>query len=162
MTSCRTCQYRDRRRLEADIAAQRISIRAAAKQVGVSKTSLSQHMENHVSKKVAKAAEANELQEGLSVVNALTESRARILAIYEKAMDSDDLRAAVSALQTEVSQLSLMGKITGQFSDQSQVNVLVTSDQDEKIMAVIYHVLEPYPEIRLQLSEALDQAADAD
>jgi hypothetical protein len=50
-----------------------------------------------------------------------------------------------------------MGKITGQFSDQQQVNVLMHSDKDDRVMAVILRVLQPYPEIKLALSDALDK-----
>jgi len=130
---------------------------AAAKRIGCDKASISRHMENHVSEKVAKAADALELQEGLNVVNALTESRQRLLSIYDEARENKDLRSAIAALQTEVSQLSLMGKLTGAFSDQPQVNVVV--NHDDRVMAVILHVLEPYPDIRMALSDALDQLA---
>jgi hypothetical protein len=159
MTKCKLCGYTKRADIEKAVATHKLSLAAAGELVGCSNMSIQRHMTNHVSEKAIKAAEALDLAEGLNVVTALTESRARILSIYEKAMDSDDLRAAVSALQTEVSQLSLMGKVTGQFSDQSQVNVLVTG-QDDPVMAVILSVLEPYPEIRQTLADALDELTD--
>lgn len=161
MPSCVFCNHRDRSGIEKAVATKKLSMTAAAKRIGCDKASVSRHMKTHVSDKIAKAAEANDLQEGLNVINALTESRARLLSIYDEARASGDLRSAIASLQTEVSQLSLMGKITGQFSDQSQVNVLMASAEDERIMAVIYRVLEPYPDIRVTLSEALD-AMDSD
>ena len=157
MRPCKLCGFQKRADIEKAVATHKLSYAAAGEIVGCSNMSIRRHMTNHMSDKVAKAAEVLDLAEGLNVVQAITDSRERLLSIYDEARADGDLRSAIAALQTEVSQLSLMGKVTGQFSDQSQVNVLVTSDQDEQIMAVIYHVLEPYPEIRLQLSEALDQ-----
>jgi hypothetical protein len=100
-------------------------------------------------------------EETLNVVNALLESRERILSIYDDARQTGDMRAAIQALQCEVSQLSLMGKLSGQFSDGAQVNILM-NPEFVKLKQMLIKTLEPYPEARVRLSERLMEMNEGD
>ncbi len=119
-------------------------------------------MRNCIAKKVQRAARPEPAEvEGLNVINALMESRARILSIYDEARQTGDVRAAIQALQCEVSQLTLMGKLTGQFSDETQINILM-NPEFVRLKQILIKTLEPYPEARVRLSERLMEMNEDD
>ena len=132
----------------------------AAQLMNSNKATVSRHMRGCFLQKVAEwiKPEAGK-EETLNVVNALLESRERVLSIYDEARQTGDMRAAIQALQCEVSQLSLMGKLTGQLSDAPQVNFLL-NPEFVKLKQILIKTLEPYPEARLRLSEQLMEIAN--
>lgn len=160
MTRCALCKHPDRTEIERKIAAQELSMTAAAKIANSNKATVSRHMRNCVAKAVAESVKPEPVMvEGLNVVNALLESRKRVLSIYDEARQTGDMRAAIQALQCEVSQLSLMGKLTGQLSDAPQVNFLL-NPEFVRLKQILIKTLEPYPDARVKLSEALTEIAN--
>ena len=107
-------------------------------------------MKLHCSKKALAAAEANDLQEGLDVVKALTASHNRVLSIFDDAIADGDRRAAIASLECEVKQLNLMGKLTGAFSDAPQINLLL-NPEFVRLKQVLIETMEPYSDARLAL-----------
>lgn len=157
------CAALERLEYEKKIATGLLTTVEAGRLLNISQQAVSRHMLNHLSKRLEKRIVAKMEKEDDSIVGALKKSRAKILEICDAALADGDYNAAIRALSTEVQQLALQGKVTNAYSDQSQVNVLVHSDNDDRVMAVILQVLEPYPDIKLVLSEALDKlVADED
>lgn len=162
MTQCAFCNYRDAALLEQQIATKQLTQVQAATIIGCNKSTISRHMGKCVPKKVAEWVKPEAAkEETLNVVNALLESRERILSIYDDARQTGDMRAAIQALQCEVSQLSLMGKLSGQFSDGAQVNILM-NPEFVKLKQMLIKTLEPYPEARVRLSERLMEMNEGD
>jgi len=159
MPECKLCKHPQRTDIETAIATNKRSMSSVAKELGNHKSTVSRHMKLHCSKKALAAAEANDLQEGLDVVKALTASHSRVLSIFDDALADSDRRAAIAALECEVKQLTLMGKLTGAFSDQPQVNFLL-NPEFVRLKQVMIETLEPYSDARLALSEALDELAN--
>ncbi|MGA7075610.1 MAG: hypothetical protein WBZ42_03560 [Halobacteriota archaeon] len=156
---CTICKLpgAERDALEEKIASKELSITKGAELVNSNKATLSRHMNRCVPKRIRESMKPEPVAvEGLNVVNALTESRGRILSIYDEARQSGDLRAAIAALQTEVSQMSLMARITGQLNDAPQVNFLL-NPEFVRLKQILIKTLEPYPEARVRLSEALTE-----
>jgi len=148
--------------LEQQIATKQLTQVQAATIIGCNKSTISRHMGKCVPKKVAEWVKPEAAkEETLNVVNALLESRERILSIYDDARQTGDMRAAIQALQCEVSQLSLMGKLSGQFSDGAQVNILM-NPEFVKLKQMLIKTLEPYPEARVRLSERLMEMNEGD
>ncbi|MGA7075848.1 MAG: hypothetical protein WBZ42_04795 [Halobacteriota archaeon] len=162
MPRCTICKLPDAERdaLEEKIASKELSITKGAELVNSNKATLSRHMNRCVPKRIRESMKPEPIQiEGLNVVNALTESRERILSIYDEARQSGDLRAAIAALQTEVSQMLLMAKLTSQLNDAPQVNFLL-NPEFVRLKQILIKTLEPFPEARVRLSEALTEIAD--
>ncbi len=160
MTQCAFCNYRDAALLEQQIATKQLTQVQAATIIGCNKSTVSRHMGKCVPRKIAEWVKPEAAkQETLNVVNALLESRKRVLSIYDEARQSGDMRAAIQALQCEVSQLTLMGKLTGQLSDAPQVNFLL-NPEFVKLKQILIKTLEPFPDARVKLSEALTQIAN--
>ena len=102
-------------------------------------------MSNCVPKKIAEWVKPEAAkEETLNVVNALVESRERVLSIYDEARQTGDMRAVIQALQCEVSQLTLMGKLTGQLSDAPQVNFLL-NPEFVKLKQILIKTLDRIP-----------------
>ncbi len=163
MTQCTFCNYRDAALLEEQIATKRITQVHAAKIVGCNKSTVSRHMRNCVPKKIAEFVKPEPAkEEALNVVNALTASHAKTLEILNDSLAEGERKTALIALQTEIKQLELTAKLTGQLNESSQVNILM-QPEFMKLKQIIIKTLEPYPDARLKLSEALTEiASDSD
>ncbi|MGA7470263.1 MAG: hypothetical protein WBW25_05490 [Halobacteriota archaeon] len=66
-------------------------------------------------------------------------------------------RVALKALEVELRQIELMAKLTGQLNKVPQVNFSL-SPEYVQFMQVLMRVLEPYPEVREAISQALLEA----
>ncbi|MGZ4851610.1 MAG: hypothetical protein ACXV3D_00275 [Halobacteriota archaeon] len=94
-------------------------------------------------------------EQTLNVVHALEQSHGTTLQILRDALSDADRRTALLALQTELKQLELTAKLTGQLNASPQLNFLI-SPEFVKLKQIITTQLTPFPEARLALSEALD------
>jgi hypothetical protein len=103
-------------------------------------------------------AEANELQ-SMNVLDQLRQSHQTTLQILDAALSKGKDRVALKALEVELKQLELNARITGQFSDAPQVNLMM-APEFVKLKQVIVDRLLPYPDARLALSEAFDALAE--
>jgi hypothetical protein len=162
MTRCKLCNFPERAAIEKRIAKRELTQAQAAVIVDCNPAAISRHINIHVPARIRESMKPEPVEvEGLNVVNALLESRKRVLSIYDEARQTGDMRAAIAALQCEVSQLALMGKLTGQLNDAPQVNFLL-NPEFVRLKQILIKTLEPFPEARVRLSEALTEIADDD
>lgn len=155
MPGCKLCKHPDRVKIERDLATQRITQRKAAKLISADHASVSRHMANHLSAKVAAATEKMEISEGLNVAKQLLTAHSDVRSIFSDAVRDGDRRSALKALEVELKQLEFNAKLTGQLNDAPQVNFLL-NPEFVKLKQVIVKELAPYPEARVALSEALE------
>jgi hypothetical protein len=162
MTRCSFCLHPQRQEFERKIASKELSMSKAAQLMDSNKATVSRHMRNCFPKKVAEwvKPEASK-EETLNVVNALIESHDTTLKILKDSLDEGDRRTALMALQTEIKQLELTAKLTGQLNEAPQVNLLM-NPEFMKLKQIIVKELAPYPEARVALSDALDALAEDD
>ncbi|HEY3288496.1 MAG TPA: hypothetical protein VGK87_00060 [Anaerolineae bacterium] len=78
----------------------------------------------------------------------------KTLDILSKAEQEGDLRVAVAAIAQARGNLELFAKLLGELSE-TTVNVLV-SPQWIELRSVILNAVEPFPDARLALVEALN------
>lgn len=159
MTQCTFCNYRDAAILEGKIATKQITQAQAAKIIGCNKSTVSRHMGNCVPKKIAEWMRPEPAkEETLNVVNALITSHAKTVEILEDSLAEGDRKTALMALQTEIRQLELTAKLTGQLNEAPQMNILM-HPEFMKLKQIMIKTLEPFPDARLKLSEALIEIA---
>jgi hypothetical protein len=162
VSQCTFCNYRDAALLEQQIATKQLALSQAAKIIGCNKSTVSRHMRNCVAKKVQRAVRLEPtMVEGLNVVNALTTSHRKTLEILSDALNEGDRRTALLAIRTENKQLELMAKLTGQLNEAPQLNLLM-SPSFVKLKQVLIKTLEPHPQLRLEVSEALNKLAEGE
>jgi len=131
-----------------------VSLRNIAKQYFVSAASLHRHKEGHLPAKLVKAREAREIAKADSLLDQVTELRDKALSILDKAEQAGDLRTALQGVREAKGCLELLARLQGELQEQATVNVLI-NPQWLSLRTVILQTLEPYPEARLRLAEAL-------
>ena len=161
---CTICKLPDAQReaLEGKIATKELSMTAAAKLANSNKATVSRHMRNCVASRVRESMKPEPTTvEGLNVVNALTTSHGKTLDILTDSLSEGDRRTALLAIQTENKQLELMAKLTGQLNEAPQLNLLM-SPSFVKLKQILIKTLEPHPQLRLEVSEALSKLAEGE
>jgi type II secretory pathway predicted ATPase ExeA len=121
---------------------------------------VSRHVRNCVPARIRESMKPEPAEVAdLNVVNALTTSHQTILDILRDSLADCDRKHALLALQTEIRQLDLIAKVTGQVNTGPQMNFVV-NPEFVRLKQVIVEKLLPYPEARLALSDALDALAE--
>ena len=132
----------------------------AAQLMNSNKATVSRHMNKCVPARIRETMKPEPVNvEGLNVVNALTTSHAKTLQILDDSLAEGDRKTALLALNTEIKQLELNAKLTGQLNESPQVSILM-QPEFVKLKQIIIKTLEPYPDARLKLSEALTDVAN--
>ncbi len=131
-----------------------VPLRNIAKQYSVSAASLHRHKGGHLPAKLVKAQEAREIAKADSLLAQVTELRDKALSILDKAEQAGDLRTALQGVREAKGCLELLARLQGELQEQATVNVLI-NPQWLSLRTVILQTLEPYPEARLRLAEAL-------
>ena len=131
-----------------------VSLRDLAGRYSVSKTALHRHKESHLPAELTKAREAREIAKADSLLDQVTELRDKALSILDKAEQAGDLRTALQGVREAKGCLELLARLQGELQEQATVNVLI-NPQWLSLRTVILQTLEPYPEARLRLAEAL-------
>jgi len=160
---CKICQHADRNKIDFDIASKNGSLRTISDRYNVPIGSLKRHKESgHVVKRIAKAAEVKEIVEAgtlLEQINSLKDRALNILKSAEGVEENGvkvppDLRTACTAIREVRGILELLAKVTGELNERPQINILM-SPEWITVRTVVLQVLEPYPEAKVQLIEAL-------
>jgi hypothetical protein len=156
MSKCVLCNAPARTSIEKAVATNKLSMTAAAKRLGCNRASISRHMRDHVPAKVQKAANTLEAHEGLDVLTQVIDSHKIVWNIIIAAYKDGDMKTALAGIDTETRQLKLAALVSGQLSEQPQVNILMDAQYLE-FQAFIVQALDKFPEARLALSAALDR-----
>lgn len=152
---CGVCRHPDHQEYERQILTSEITQKHAAELMGVHKSSLSRHMSNCVAKRFTQLVKPEPTQvDDLNVINALTSSHRTTLEILRDSLEEGDRKTALIALQTEIKQLDLLAKVTGQLDETPSVNILL-SPEYLILKQVVVTALSDYPDARLQVSDAL-------
>lgn len=129
MTQCTLCNYHDRATIERKIATRELSMTDAARIVGCDKASISRHMTNHLTAKIAKAAEKMEISDGINAINVLVEREKVVEDQIKRALAIDDVPLSIKwtlkAVETGLKVTELNARLTGQLSGPTtQINLL--------------------------------------
>jgi hypothetical protein len=162
MTQCTFCNHRDAALLEQQIAIKQLNQVQAAKIVGCNKSTVSRHMANCVPKKMAEWVKPGPAkEETLNVVSELVRSHENLLSLYQEARAKEDIHAAIKVLEAERRHLELVAKLTGQLNEAPQISFL-QNPQYLTLKQTLIKKLEPYPDLRQEISQALIEAEEDD
>lgn len=152
---CKFCQSPQRAFLETAIATRQITKEDAAQRLNVDRSSISRHLDNHLTKAVVEQIkEDHDAAHALNVIEALTTSHGTTLEILATAMSNGDPKTALDALRTEVKQLKLVAQVTGQTEVAPQLNFMLDA-RYMQVKQVMLKVLEPFPELKEKMADAL-------
>lgn len=150
---CTICEHPERDEINKALIETR-NITEIAKRYGVSYDALLRHKQGHIPGALAKAQEAREVAQADSLLDQLRDLQRRTLTILEAAEKEDDRSTALKAIKEARGNLELLAKLLGELAERQVINILVAPEWIN-LRAVILAALEPYPEARLALAEAL-------
>lgn len=133
-----------------------VPLRDIAGQFSVSKTALHRHKE-HIPAGLVKAQEAQEVARADNLLDQVVELRDRALSILTKAEQAGDLKTALQGIREARGCLELLARLQGELQEGTTINILVNPQWIE-LRTLILKALEPYPEARLRLAQALKGA----
>ena len=107
--------------------------------------------------KLVKAQEAREVAKADSLLDQVTELRDKALAILAKAEKAGELRTALQGVREAKGCLELLARLQGELQGRTTVNILI-NPQWLSLRAVILQALDGYPEARLAVAQALQEA----
>lgn len=152
---CGACRHPEHLLYEAKIISHEITMRAAARSMGIDISTVSRHMSNCVPKRVGELVkpEPTEVHD-LNCVNILVSSHQDLRNIYTEAREKGDLRNSLKTLEVEIKQVHEIATLTGQTHDGPQFNLLMLPEYVEFKQTVLAAVSD-YPEVRARISAAL-------
>jgi predicted XRE-type DNA-binding protein len=165
-TRCKVCNARKelRAEIEQKIAAEMMSHEQAAALVGCHCSSVTRHVRNHMPKSLKTAISLKHVdpEASLNVAEQLQESHGHLRQIFKQCIASGNVKLALRALEVEVKQLTLAGKLQGQFSDAPQVVNLLQSPSFVQVRKLIIESLADQPERLPEVSARIDEILEGD
>ncbi len=110
----------------------------------------------HMHVKMTKAQEAIDVAAADSLLSQVKELLSKTNDLLTRAEQAGDLRTALQGVREARGCLELLAKLEGQLAQEGSINIIFAPRWLE-LRTVILHALEPYPEAKLKLSEALQE-----
>jgi hypothetical protein len=129
---------------------------AVARTYGVSRDALRNHAREHFPELLAKAAEAERVAEGDTLLSRVEGIHRRTLAVLEAAEATQDHKLALSAIREARGNLQLVGEVTKELDRRPILNITL-SPEWVSIRAVIVGSLEAFPAARESVLRALEE-----
>jgi len=130
------------------------TLRGIAKQFNVSDAAVFRHKENHLPADLKKAKEAAEVAQADSLLAQVQELQQKAYCLLEQAEGAGDLKSALQGVKEARGCIELLAKLQGELAQEGQVNIIMAQEWLE-LRAVIIQAIEPFPEAKEAVSEAL-------
>lgn len=153
---CLACQHPDQDRINADLVSG-VALHRLAKRWGINRESLRNHKTNHITPSQI----ALRIERGTAGVRKVAERVEDLVvvrtdAMYEAARAVRNMPLALKAVNEQRSNYELLAKITGELDDRPTVAVNIQQSTEYiAVRNVIFEALEPYPELRSEISRKL-------
>jgi hypothetical protein len=155
--TCKFCHSEHRLELETELAARKITLEDASKLIGCSIKAVQRHLKTCVPDKIAAASNALAITEGSVIIDTLTHEHNLTRQIIDRNFAAGEDKIALQALLVSTRQIDLAARLSGQFA---QAASILGSPEFLILQQVLYQALEPYPQLKLEVSEALDKKAN--
>jgi hypothetical protein len=126
MQKCSICIHPQRNEIDETLLLSATPLRTIADQFGVSKTALLRHKADHIPTDLVKAKKANEVCRAGSLLDKLVSLKDDAARITQKAEINDDLKTALSGINTQTKILEILAKMQGQIQ-QPQIDLTVNN-----------------------------------
>ena len=125
----------------------------------VTVAALNRHKNNHLPAHLVKAQEAKEIAAASNLMERVAGLESKADDIYLKAMQAENLNAAIGAVRELRAVTELIAKLTGELQHQTvNNNNIVVMPEWWGIRTAILKALEPYPEARQAVIKAVEGA----
>ena len=150
---CSVCIHQKAGEIDAQLT-EGAALEPLAKAYNLSKTALHRHKTQHIPAQLARAQEAKETASADSLMGRVAALNAKAEDIYSKALEADNLNAAIQAVRELRGLTELYAKVTGELQAQNVTNIIVAPEW-VSLRNVILVALEPHPEARRAVIEAV-------
>lgn len=153
--SCSVCAHADRDELERRLVAGD-PIRAVARQTGVGRDALARHAASHLPSDLAALRDAGQRIETARALDRLEGLFAEGQEVLAAARAEGRHQVSLAAIRELRGVIELLARLTGELDERPDVVVNIASSAEWlQVQTVIVGALEPYPEARLAVAEAL-------
>jgi hypothetical protein len=114
----------------------------------------------HLSRALVKAQQAHEVTRADNLLGQVESLQTKALELLNKAEKAGQLRTALHGVREAKGCLELLAKLQGDLAQEGNINI-VLSPSWMSLRTVILKTLEPYPEARLRIAEALSEVNHA-
>jgi len=143
---CTVCTHADANKINAQLV-EGSTLEMLSKAYKLSVTALHRHKQQHLPAQLVKAQEAKETAAADSLIGRVAILNAKAEDIYSKALEAENLTAAIGAVRELRGITELYAKITGELTAQNVTNIIVAPEW-VSLRNVILVALEPHPEAR--------------
>ena len=150
---CSVCTHPDREAIDEALVGSTAISAISAKYCDISEDAVGRHKANHLPAKLVMAEKAKEVAQADSLLDQVRDLQSRAYGILDKAEGAGDLRTALGAIREARGNLELLAKLLGELDERPQLNILVAPQVQYAILAA----LQPYPEARVAVAEALKE-----
>lgn len=153
---CTVCTHDKRREIDAALVAGQTSNTRIASQFAITEAAIRRHRAAHLPARLAQAQAAVEVAQADDLLAQVQDLQRRTMSILAKAEQAEDLRVALAAIAQARGNLELLARLLGELHDQEvKVAVLVASPDWLRLRGAILAALDPFPDARLAVTEAL-------
>jgi hypothetical protein len=152
--ACTICAHPKRKAIDKALAADD-PVRGLSALYRVSEDALSRHRDKHLPARMAEASQAQAVSHGDTLIEQLERLTADARSIKGKAEAAADYRTALAGIRELVRIVELLAKLRGELDERAVVNVLVAAPEWVQLRARILLALEPFPEARRAVVEAI-------
>jgi len=132
-----------------------LSVRKLAEEYDISKSAMAAHRSNHLPALMVKAKQLNEVDSATRLVEQIEKLYMRAYQIIDKAEQKEKFAPAVAAIREARGSLELLAKISGDLKSGTHLT-LIYSPQWITLRQVLVKALEPFPDARAKVIEALE------
>ena len=159
MPRCKVCNHPNRKEIDQALL-NGASVRDVGSMYGLDKSAVSRHQANgHIISALVKGHTAQEVARADSILGEVVSLKERGLILLDQAEGDGDIRTAAICLREVRSVLELLAKVTGEISKTTQTvnnTTVFNAPVFIEFQTVIMKALEPYPEARIAVAQALE------
>jgi hypothetical protein len=153
---CTICDHDQRDAIDAALVMGNTSNLELSSLFGVSESALRRHKKKHLPATMALAQEAADVAHADDLLSQLDGLKRDAYRIRDKAENAGDFRAALTGIRELVRVVELMAKVRGELDESPKVAVVITqSGEWQRLRERLLQALEPYPQARLAVVEAI-------
>ncbi len=155
MTLCSICKHDEVNKIN-EMLISGVAAREVAREFGFNHVSVSRHKNKHLPEVLIKSKSLEEEGAADDLMHKLNTIYDRAWRIVEEAEKEKKYTASVAGLKECRSCLELIGKLLGQLKTGNTVNIMYNPEFIQ-VRQVITEALQPYPEARQAVVQALDE-----
>ena len=153
---CSICSHKKRNEIELALIEGKMSFRHIASHFGVNYRSLQRHRQNgHIEESLVKAHELKQLVHSKDLLWKILHLQEETLRVLQQAKESNNHKTVLDAVGKASGLIELQVKLAGKLQEK-QINIFL-QPQFIELRTIIMKELEPYPEIKYKIAEALQE-----